>query len=69
MEWARVQQEYYQWIGIQRSGKRWVTALIKKLWQILWDIWDNRNDFLHKTQMAADLSGAVSLAKAIQEEC
>ena len=22
LEWARVQQEYYQWIGIQRSGKR-----------------------------------------------
>ena len=46
-----------------------MTALIKKLWQISWDIWDNRNEFLHKTQIAADLSGAVSLDKAIREEC
>ena len=69
LEWARAQQEYYQWIGSRRTGKRWVIALIKKLWQIAWDLWDNRNEFLHKTNMAADLSGAVSLDKAIREEC
>ena len=68
LEWAREQDRYYKWIGIRKTGKRWVVALIKKLWEIAWDIWDDRNSTLHNTSMVADLSGAVSLDKAIREE-
>ena len=68
LEWAREQDRYYKWIGIRKTGKRWVVALIKKLWEIAWDIWDDRNSTLHNTPLAADLSGAASLDKAIREE-
>ena len=44
-------------------------ALIKKLWSVSWELWSDRNNALHKTPMAADLSGAASLDKAITEEC
>ena len=68
IEWAMAQQTYFKWMGIRRTGKRWVVSLIKRMWEISWDLWDDRNDFLHKTPMAADLSGAASLDKAIREE-
>jgi hypothetical protein len=38
--WAAKQQEYYTWLQKWNTGKRWTTTLIKKLWQISWDMWE-----------------------------
>jgi hypothetical protein len=40
--WAAKQQEYYDWLERKNTGKRWVTTLIKRLWQISWDMWEHR---------------------------
>ena len=48
LEWQQSQQEYYLSISSRRTGKRWVSALIRKLWDIAWDIWDHRNSQIHK---------------------
>ena len=50
--WSEVQQRYLQWIGSRRSGLRWLTALIQKLWDIAWDMWDHRNRVLHDTELS-----------------
>ena len=42
--WAATQHLYYMGLNKRNSGHRWLTLLIKKLWQIAWDIWDYRND-------------------------
>ena len=68
LEWAKVQGTYFKWLRV-KTGKRWVAALIQKLWDVAWDQWENRNEALHDTPMAADLSGAVSLNRAISAEC
>ena len=68
-EWAKVQENYYKWIGRKKTGKRWAVALIQKLWDVSWDQWECRNGALHNTPMAADLSGALSLDRAISAEC
>jgi hypothetical protein len=46
-EWRQVQDRYYAWLAIRRTGKRWVTALLVKLWDVSWTMWDDRNDALH----------------------
>ena len=43
LEWQGVQQHYYLWMGIRKTGRRWLSSLIKKLWEIAWDQWDHRN--------------------------
>jgi hypothetical protein len=48
-EWARVQQHYLTWMGSRKTGKRWVTTLITKLWEVSWSMWDNRNDVLYNS--------------------
>ena len=68
MDWARAQDSYFKWLGMKRTGTRWVVSLIKKLWDISWDLWDDRNKVLHNTPMSGDLSGAASLDKTIGEE-
>jgi hypothetical protein len=55
--WSEVQQRYYEWLGSRRPGLHWLTALIQKLWDIAWDMWDNRNRVLHQKEhsVARDL--------------
>ena len=43
IDWIEVQQRYYQFVGSRRTGKRWLVSLIKKLWDIAWDLWKDRN--------------------------
>ena len=64
-----MQGTYFKYLGVRKTGKRWVAALIQKLWGVSWDQWENRNEALHHNPMAADLSGAVSLNRAISAEC
>jgi hypothetical protein len=45
--WVHVQDQYYKWLSIRRTGRRWVTALLIKLWDVSWTMWDDRNDALH----------------------
>jgi hypothetical protein len=56
--WSLLQDRYLQKINSRRSGLRWLIALIQKLWDIAWDMWDNRNKVLHDTEN--------SVARALQ---
>jgi hypothetical protein len=31
-----------------RTGKRWAIALIQKMWDTAWDLWEHRNGVLHE---------------------
>ena len=45
--WSDVQQRYFEWIGSRKTGKRWLTSVIQKMWDIAWDLWDHRCKILH----------------------
>ena len=53
--WAEKQQEYLVWLKRRNTGKRWVTTLIKKLWEISWDLWEQRNGELTNPASPASL--------------
>jgi hypothetical protein len=72
--WSEVQHRYYE-LDSRRTGLRWLTALIQKLWDVAWDMWDHRNRVLHDQEhsVARDLqiqqitdefaTGSVGLAR------
>ena len=45
--WEEVQQRYFVWRKKRQTGKRWLVAIIKKLWDVAWDLWEHRNGILH----------------------
>jgi hypothetical protein len=49
-EWEMIQERYYATTNSQRSSKRWTIALILKLWDVAWDLWDFRNAVFHDQQ-------------------
>jgi hypothetical protein len=65
VEWQEVQALHFARIGSKKSTKRWASALIRKLWQVAWDLWEHRNGFVHERE-AGLLSEQTN--QAIQEE-
>jgi hypothetical protein len=41
--WIAVQERHFRFLRLRRSGKRWLTAIIKQMWQVSWNLWDHRN--------------------------
>ncbi len=48
--WEEAQHQHYVFIKSRHTGKRWAISLIKKLWQVAWDLWEHRNGILHKKE-------------------
>jgi hypothetical protein len=46
-DWQFAQQHYFKSLKSMKSGRRWVSALIRKLWTVAWDQWQHRNGILH----------------------
>jgi hypothetical protein len=67
-DWAAKQQEYYEWIQRKYTGKRWVTTLIKLLWELSWTMWDHRNKELHNPASPATLREHIRLDALIAAE-
>jgi Reverse transcriptase (RNA-dependent DNA polymerase) len=68
--WVDLQQQYFHQTASLKSGRRWLTAIIRKQWRVAWDIWDYRNSVVHDidcgteaTQMA--LSICTEYAKGV----
>jgi hypothetical protein len=51
--WAPVQDSYYKWLGSRKSGRRWLTAMIGRIWKVAWDLWEHRNG-VHQIQQLQD---------------
>ena len=65
-DWAATQQTYYDWVGSRRTGRRWATEIIKKLWNIAWDLWEHRNGYVHSALQPT--TKIVQMVKAIRQE-
>ena len=59
--WSEIMQDYLSSLQSKINGERFVTALIKLLWQIAWDMWDHRNNILHDNDTNATLLGITAL--------
>ena len=47
-QWETSQEAYLQFKSRRISGKRWIAALIKKLWETIWALWRYRNGLVHE---------------------
>ena len=66
--WAAKQQSYYDWLARRNTGKRWITTLITKLWEISWNMWEQRNGELQNPESPASLREHAWLDTAIAQE-
>jgi len=50
-EWRDRQDQIWKQMRSRKSSKRWTSELIKKLWNVAWDMWDQRNEALHESSL------------------
>jgi hypothetical protein len=48
--WQKAISIHLARIGSPKSSKRWISALIRKMWQVAWDLWEHRNGYLHEAE-------------------
>jgi hypothetical protein len=46
-KWSDVQARYLESIQKRTTGRRWTIAILEKLWDISWDMWEQRNGIAH----------------------
>ena len=66
-EWEAHQKRYLIDTASKKSPGRWVRELIKKMWTICWDMWESRNDEVHKKTATRKLVLLAQLDKEIRE--
>ena len=65
--WKDILQLYLAGLSSKVDGERFVTTLIKHLWQIAWDMWDHLNRALHELEENDELRGITALDSHITE--
>jgi len=50
IEWREIQHQYYVFLKSRHTRCRWVVELLKKLWDVSWDLWEHRNSVLHEAE-------------------
>ena len=63
--WAEAQADAFLSFGSKKSGRRWVAALVKKLAETAWQMWDHRNSVNTKNETA---TASLELNNRIREE-
>jgi hypothetical protein len=46
-KWSDTQARYLESIQSRSSGRRWTIAILEKVWDISWDMWEHRNGIAH----------------------
>jgi len=54
-EWQEQQDQIWKQMQSRKSSQRWTSELIKKLWNVAWDMWDQRNEALHDSGLNREL--------------
>jgi hypothetical protein len=62
--WQQIQEAHYLRISSSKTGSSWLIAIIQKQWLIAWDIWDYRNQVVHKTDEGADFQRVTNAIRA-----
>jgi hypothetical protein len=69
VEWSGVQEAHFLWlVRRNNTGKRWATALVVKLLEITWDLWDHHNQIKFNLEMAQDLARRDSIILSVRSE-
>jgi hypothetical protein len=67
-EWEDVQSNHYSWCRSRKSSRRWTTSLIRKLWDISWDLWEHRIGILHDASNAEILYNMAEVNDSIRDQ-
>jgi hypothetical protein len=67
-EWRQCQTEHLQSINSRKSSILWISRTQRKIWEIAWKIWEQRNTVLHNNGESIHRHEMRALDMEIREE-
>jgi hypothetical protein len=67
-KWVVIQQAYLSDIGSMRSPILWISRFQKRIWEIPWQLWQHRNEFLHNDGKTIHFKEAAAINNEIRKE-
>ena len=67
-DWEGIIDHYLRSIRSKQNSLRWISCLIRKIWEVSWDMWEHRNQVLHHEQRGLELLGIPVLDNEITAE-
>lgn len=68
VHWQQAQAAHFARIGSRLSGRRWLIALLRKGWNISWDMWDHRCSVRSSPSSLFLQEAHITLNESIQHE-
>jgi hypothetical protein len=68
LQWRELQRRHYERTKSKRSADGWIVALIGKLWDLGWSLWDHRNKILHEGEESDTLKGMDAVDEKIRQQ-
>ena len=70
ISWVDMQQQYNQLVQSWHSRRRWLVAVIKKMWDISWDLWDHWNGIVHDKELSVELEEVnIEIREELRMRC
>jgi hypothetical protein len=63
---GRLSEAHFIWLGRGNTGKCWATALVVKLWEIAFDLWDHRNQIQKNLDLDQDGAQRDAIMSAVR---
>eukprot|EP00978_Attheya_sp_CCMP212_P032088 scaffold123677_cov34-Attheya_sp.AAC.3 len=65
LDWEILMDRHYESITSRRTGLRWCSGIIHRLWLLIHDLWEHRNAVLHDVIPAAVQQATVQLNASV----
>ena len=67
-KWRIIQRAHLKEIGSLKSPELWITRLQRRIWEIAWEMWQHRNEFLHSDGSTIHFQESAAINTEIRNE-
>jgi hypothetical protein len=66
--WSEAHDRFRVLVGKRPNGQRWLSAIIRKMWDVSWDLWQHRNDVVHKKdETVKEIQANIDIREAYEQ--
>ena len=66
--WRQCQEQHFKEINSAKSAILWLSKTQRKIWQIAWEMWQHRNEVLHKNNQSIHPTVREALTAEITQQ-
>ena len=67
-QWTILQRQYLKELGSMKSPILWISRFQRRIWEIPWEMWLHRNEYLHNDGTTIHFQETVAINNEIREE-